>query len=440
MIRPPDTQHYALTGAQLFEGSTEGLCAGLAVAVQDGRIAAVYALGDLPPDIPVVDLAGYTLLPGLIDVHVHSEDWHAPLFLANGVTTVRDTGCALDPVLERRRRWNAPGAAAPRLVCCGPLIDGPGPSWSPMTVFAGTPTEAAALIDQLVASGVDQIKLYARLSEPCFRAALERAHEHHKFVLAHPQDYFDARGAIEAGVDEIEHLAGFAEALWPERRALAEKWRPLWADMDRGRAGQLVDLVLEHGTWLPPTRVVWTRIATAWDPRYLNWPAQRYVPAPLRAWWDWQYPPSMPAAERLEWVRALAGMQIFTATLIERGARLLAGSDTPFVNIVPGFGLLDELDLLVECGMSPAQALVCATQRAAEALQIADQVGSLEAGKAADFVVIDGDPLTNLQALRSPAAVIRGGTWFSPAALLEQAATYAASAGLGPEPRICERY
>jgi imidazolonepropionase-like amidohydrolase len=143
---------------------------------------------------------------------------------------------------------------------------------------------------------------------------------------------------------------------------------------------------------------------------------------------------------RLEWVRALAGMQVFTAHLIERGGRIIAGSDTPFVNLLPGFGLHDELQQLVECGMSPAQALEAATRLAAEALQIGHLVGTIEPGKQADLLVVDGDPTKDIRALRRIKAVIRGGCWRDPAALLAEAAGYAATATRGDYRRISELY
>ncbi|MDQ1300581.1 MAG: Amidohydrolase family protein [Chloroflexota bacterium] len=439
-LRYPETDRYALVGATLFDGTSEDLRAGLAVQVEGAIIVRVCPPHELPEGIPVVDLTGCCVTPGLIDTHVHSEDWHAPLYLANGVTTVRDVGCALAPALARRKQWNARGAAAPRLVCCGPLLDSPGHTWRAMGSIVSTPEQAVAMVDRWVAAGVDQIKLYASLNEACFVAAVQRAHEHGKFVLAHLQDRFDARAAIAAGVDGIEHLSGFAEALWPERRAAGEGWRRLWAEPERDRVQRLVALALAHGTWLPVTRVVWHRLNAAWSPFDADHPENRYVPWPLEVWWAFNYGGTMSAGERIEWSRALAGMQLFTAALIEAGARVIPGSDAPFIKVMPGFGLHDELDLLGECGMSPAAALLAATRLAAQALGVDRLVGTIEAGKQADLLALDGDPVASLHDLRKILAVVRGGVWFRPELLLEQAARYAATAGFDDLRRFDEFY
>ena len=431
---------YVLVGGKVWDSTQGCLQSGLAVRVCAGQIIDVCPPGQVGEDVQAIDVAGLAVVPGLIDVHVHSEDWHALLFLANGVTTVRDTGCALGEILDRRRRWNAAGAVAPRLVCCGPLIDGPGDSWAPMSVIVRTPDEARQQVDRLVEAGVDQIKLYARLEWSCFLAALEQAKRHGKSVVAHLQEYGDAAQAIAADVDEIEHLSGCAEALWPERHSAREHWRKLWPDLERDRVERLVDLIVEHKTWMAITRAVWQKIGTVWDPRHADHPQLRYAPSPLRAWWDRQYPPAMDDDLRLEWIRALAGMQIFTSRLIERGGRIMAGSDTPFVNLVPGFSLHDELQLLVECGMRPSQALDAATRHAAEGLGISHLVGTIQPGKAADLLLIEGDPALDIRALARIKGVIVGGRWLDPEALLVEASEQAAIAWPRAQRRFSELY
>jgi imidazolonepropionase-like amidohydrolase len=440
LLRHPETDRYALVGAALFDSVIGDLREGLAIQVEGATIVQVCPAHELPEGIPIVDVTGCYVTPGLIDAHVHSEDWHAPLYLANGVTTVRDVGCALAAVLARRKQWNAPEAIGPRLVCCGPLLDSPGKTWPAMGSIVSSPEQAVAMVDRWVAAGVDQIKLYASLNEACFRAALQRAHEHGKLVLAHLQDCLDARAAIEAGVDGIEHLSGFAEALWPERRAAGQGWRRLWTELERDRVQRLVELVVERGAWLPVTRVVWHRLNAAWSPFDPDHPENRYVPWPLEVWWALHYGGVMAAGERVEWSRALAGMQLFTAALIEAGARVIPGSDAPFIKVMPGFGLQDELELLCECGMTPAAALTAATRLAAQALEVGHLVGTLEAGKQADLLVLAGDPVDSLRNLRKILAVVRGGVWRRPELLLAQAARHAATANFAELRRFDEFY
>ena len=409
---------YTLVGGRVWDSAQGCLVSGLAVRIGAGQIVAVCPAEKVGEDVQAIDLSGLALVPGLIDAHVHSEDWHTLFYLANGVTTVRDTGCALHEILDRRRRWNTAGAGAPRLVCCGPLIDGPGEAWAPMAVIVRTPVEAREQVDRVVDAGVDQVKLYARLEWPCFLAALDQAKRHGKVVVAHLQEHGDAAQAIMAGVDEIEHLSGCAEALWPERHSAGEHWRKLWPDLMPDRVERQVDLIVKSKTWMAITRAVWQKIGTVWDPRHADHPQLRHAPVPLREWWEHQYPSAMADDLRAEWIRALAGMQIFTSRLIERGGRIIAGSDTPFVHLMPGFSLHDELQLLVECGMRPGQALDAATRRAAEGLGIEHLAGAIEPGRAADLLVIDGDPALDIRALARIKSVILGGRWLDPAVLL----------------------
>ena len=275
---------------------------------------------ELPPDLPVVDLTGYRVTPGLIDAHVHSEDWHAPLYLANGVTAVRDVGCALATALNRRKRWNAAGAAAPRLVCCGPLLDSPGKTWRAMGSIVSTPEEAGRDGGSLGRRGRRSDQALRQPQPRLLRSGGGAGHRHGKRVIAHLQDCFDARQAIEAGIDGIEHLSGFAEALWPERRAAGEGWRRLWAEPERERVKRLVDLVVTHGTWLPITRVVWQRLNAAWTPTTRI--TRRTVTS--RGLWSC----GGPTTTAVKWPQPSGstgaapwpGMQIFTAALIEAGA------------------------------------------------------------------------------------------------------------------------
>jgi len=487
-------EEYALTNGRIF--LDDRLHDGLALHVSGERIAAVCEQAALPAHVRQVDAGGRAIVPGLIDVHVHSEEWHAPLFLANGVTTVRDVGCELNTILDRRERWNQPDAAAPRMVCCGPLLEGGGAAHTKTMLVVKTPSEGRDAVDMLVESGVDQIKLYAWLEWPTFKAILEQSQKYNKFTVAHMMNYVDARSAVEAGLNEIEHCSGCAEAFYPERGLSGELWRKLFPDQTRDQMNRLIDLLLQRGTWMAVTRVIWHKIAHEWDPRHWtenspfsvppragreatgrrtenspfsapprawreapsrqtahptfsapppSWreapsqrdhPQLRYASKPLQDWWLTRRPLEFSREYRFDWARAEGAMQIFIATLIERGARIIAGSDAPFVHVLPGFGLHEELQLLLDCGMTPAEAILAATRLAAEAIQLDAQVGSLAQGKYADCVIVDGDPTMDIRALRSIWRVMRGGTLLETAPLLAQAEQYAQTA----QPNVIKRF
>lgn len=456
-IDPPTTERlkagmdrYALANGVVFDAFTGTMLQNCVVLIEGSRIQAVCTPGDLDDEILKIDIRGKYVLPGLIDVHVHSEDWHAPLFLAKGITAVRDTGCELEAVLRRRDSWNA-SHDAPRLVCTGPLLDNPGNTWPALTQTVQTPEEGRAWVDYLVERGVDQIKTYAFLDWPFFQAVLDQAHRHGKYVLAHLGKPVNARQAIEVGVDELEHLSGVAEALYWERNQDATNWEffKLWASIDLERANRLIDLILEKGTWMAITRLVWLRLATTWDSRYQSHPQIKYTPRPLREYWETfspknqqvqRSPKDMPKPSRMDRCQQVAGMAIFTAELIRRNAKILIGTDAPFPNLLPGFSYHDETQALLECGLSEKDALQAATIAGAQALQIDHLVGTVEAGKQADLIIVEGNPLDDIQALQNIKIVIRNGRWLFPQGLIQQAAEYAQSAEPLAEKRFDDHY
>ena len=443
-------ERYALVNAGVFDARNGDLLPDRAVLIEGNRIKAVCQPGDLGEDVIQLNLRGKTVLPGLIDVHVHSEDWHAPLYLAKGITSVRDTGCELEAVLRRRAQWTS-SEDMPRLVCTGPLLDNPGNTWPALTQTVQTPDEARLWVDTLVERGVDQIKTYAVLDWSCFQAILDQAHQHGKYVVAHLGKHVNARQAIEAGLDELEHLSGIAEAVWWERNQEGASWEffKLWAAIDLERANRLIDLIQEKKTWMAVTRLVWLRLATAWDSRYRAHPQMEYTPRPLREYWETfspknqqvqRAPKGMPKPSRMDRSQQVAGMAIFTAELFRREARVLIGTDAPFPNLLPGFSYHDELQALLECGLSEKAALQAATLAGAQALQIDHLVGTIEAGKMADLIIVDGNPLEDMQALQRIDAVIRNGGWLFPQELLKKAAEYASQAEPSVEKRFDDHY
>jgi imidazolonepropionase-like amidohydrolase len=443
-----DINRYAIINGTVFDSSRGIMLENHAVIIEDKKIRAVCSPDDLSDEIMKIDIAGKFLLPGLIDVHVHSEDWHAPLFLAKGITAVRDVGCELETVLSRREKWNS-SHQAPRLVCTGPLIDNPGNTWPATTSIVHTPQESRKRIDYLVERGVDQIKTYAFLDWPCFEAALDQAHQHNMFVLAHLGKHVNAHQAIEAGLDELEHLSGIAEALSWERNKEASNWEffKLWALIDLKKANQLIDIIEEKGTWMAVSRLVWLRLANAWDSKYQSHPQMAYTPGPLREYWETfspkkkqRSPKDMLAPSRIDRSQQVAGMAIFTAELFRRDAKILIGTDAPFPNILPGFSFHDEIQSLLECGLSEKDALQAATIAGAQALQIDHLVGTVEAGKQADLIIVNGNPLEDMRNLQNIDVVIRNGQWVFPDDLLEEAAEYAQQAKPSAKKRFDEHY
>jgi len=434
-ISMPVTEEYALVDGNLFDAHTGTVFSDKAIWVQEDRIEAVCRPADLPSDVSRISLPGHTIFPGFIDVHVHTEEWHSPLFLAKGITTVRDLGCDLESILDRRTRWSVKGAEAPRLICTGPVLDHPGNTWSAITRIVRNPAEARLAVDALVAHGVDQIKTYALLDLPTYQAIVDQAHYHGKRVISHLGKQVNARQAIEAGVDEIQHLSGVSEALWWERNDASDRWEwmQLWSELDQTRMETLIKLILDKRTRMAITRLVWLRLASGWDPRHRDHSQMEYVPAPLLKFWDQflpdkelirEYPKDIRVPTRQDRAQMVAGMAIFTTELFKRNARFLIGTDVPFLYLVPGFSFHDEIWALLECGADESAVLQAATLHGAEALEIDHLVGSIEAGKLADLVIVRGNPLADMRDLDQIEATVRDGRWYYPQELLSKARSY----------------
>lgn len=174
-----------------------------------------------------------------------------------------------------------------------------------------------------------------------------------------------------------------------------------------------------------------------------------YVPGLLCNYWETfspknqqvqRAPKDMPRPSRMDRCQQVAGMAIFIAELFRRDARILIGTDAPFPNLLPGFSYHDEIHALLECGVSEKAALQAATLAGAQAMQIDHLVGTVEGGKHADLIIVDGNPLEDIQSLQRIEVVIRDGRWLFPQELLAQAAEYARSAEPAQEKRFDDHY
>jgi len=385
-----------------------------AVLVKDGIITDVVALDEVPTDVAVQHQPQATILPGFIDTHMHFMRWKGPVFLAYGVTTVRDTGNDLEWIIQCREQW--PQHAWPRILSLGPLLDGPSP---------GHPLVARAITDQVgaveavretLAAGVDGIKLYAAMVPEWIAAMVRESHAAGRKVSMHCL----AHGVLvagRAGVDEFYHHDGILADVWPER---PPGWLQVWGDPGFAstwdRQQTVADAIAQMGLTATPTLAYWDsqwrmRGAVGSTPE-----EERYMPAELFKW----SAAKLDVAAAETWRRALDAAQRFTGLLLERGVPMLAGSDTPCGGILPGQSLWRELELLVASGMSPEQALRSATSAAADFLE-RPELGRLRRGAVADLICVRGNPLRGIPALPELKWVVQSGVAHRPSELLESA-------------------
>lgn len=419
---PGSLELWALVpGLGVWDGIAERPQPGTALLIRGERVTAVVPATQVRGISRVVEAANCTAIPGLIDAHVHISAAMGPAFLAAGVTTIRDTGNQLGWILERRRAHAADPAVGPTILCCGHALDysdPPPPLWNYMVREHSTADELAASVEEHVAAGVDQIKLYARLDKEMLAVGAGAAKRHSKFVLAHLGGQAQVGGAFgladftdaaAAGVDEFEHLVGLDTA---------------WREAEDSEIEAEVEALFRTGLILDPTLLVWQRYSGILDNALRHDERRRWVhPGLLGTWagFNWNTLDETFHASRRRLRLAMAPLQRFLKVAHARGVTVALGTDTPFPHEIPGFAVHDELALYVDAGLRPVDALKCATATNARVLGIEADVGTLGEGMIADISVVRGDPTTDIFAVGRVECVVHRGQLMRPAGLFEDA-------------------
>jgi imidazolonepropionase-like amidohydrolase len=394
---PNPNQLVAILGATLVDGRGGAPVRDSAVIVRGERIIDAGPRGSVrvPAGAEVFDAKGLTLLPGLIDAHFHldGDDGLPALFLSHGVTALRDPGQWVEAYETVRRS----SVQVPRLFLTGPHIDSP-PAAYPADSFVVRDAEEARLaVERFADGGASAIKIYFRLPVGLIAAVNEAAHARGLPTTAH-LEIVDATDAVRAGVDGIEHVTSFGTALLPPREA--EKYRQavladnaarregryaVWgaADLEGARARSLIALLAGRGTYVSPTLAIFERRAGDKDTTEVH-------------------------------LRGFKKMLDFTGRARRAGVRVVVGSHSAVPHAQRGWAYQRELELLVEAGLTPSEVIVAATLENARFFRVEDRIGSVERGKLADLLLVEGDPLSDVRAMRNVRRVMLGGRWVAP--------------------------
>jgi imidazolonepropionase-like amidohydrolase len=405
------------------------------VVLSGGRIADVGRSADvrIPRGAQVVDGSGKFLIPGLWDMHVHMVfgDWFPqsreitlPLFVANGVTGVRDMGGELD-VLQRWRREITQGKLlGPRIVTSGPMLDGPKPRF-PSSVAVASPEDGRKAVDDLKRRGADFIKLQSLMSRESYFAIAGEAKKQAIVFAGHVPDAIRAMEASNAGQKSIEHLTGVFEGCSTVEDELLKGPKGLkrfLETFDDTKAAALIAVFAKNRTWQAPT-LVWERGGNLLDQRDLQHDSRaRYVPASWKNGTWRRFTEDIlkdQANDDLETRQRFVAKELEVVRAMHRASMpFLAGTDTAAgVYVFPGFSLHEELQLLVQAGFTPLEALQCATRNPAEYLRKLGEMGTVEKGKVADLVLLDANPLDDIANTQRIAGVIAAGRYLSRADL-----------------------
>jgi len=386
--------------------------AGRTLTIENGQIAAITAN---PYTISAPEagtrFSGFYVLPGLIDMHVHQMPLEAELygllFLAHGVTTVRNTGDFSGTILKKRQQLRNGEHPGPRLFACGPIIDGDPPFWPDSRVVRNG-TEAQMAVDEVATAGVDCVKVYGRLSGELLATVREAATRHKLPVVGHiPM----AVPFEKAHITDVQHLTGvpLRTTNHPDESRLAQfaAWAAAWRVLDEARIHFIVRTSVEQGLFHTPTLVAWAQMGRLRD--YLTLhddPTARLLPRWYREVLWRPREASLPAFDDIG--AAVPKMKTVVRRLYKAGVRIHAGSDTPNPFVVPGRSLHEELHHLVDAGLTPEEVWVAATRWAGETLGM-PKLGTVQEGAPADFLLFREDPTRDLAALSTLEAIVAQG-------------------------------
>jgi hypothetical protein len=441
-----------IRGGSVFDPISGKLLPNRTVVIEGDRIAGVWSPERTVPDgAHVIDATGKYLIPGLIDAHVHlvhvldfahvTGDEIFPLFLAAGVTTVRDAGDSIVAEKLLARYAEAHPSLAPRVFLASPLIDSDPPYHRDVGWALADPAKVPAFVEDMSSWGVRTLKLYVGTERPVGRRIIEEGHLHGMVVTAHLGNY-RAQDAVADGIDCLEHISSVFDYSFPPRptgpqedatKSATESRRESLRrsaelDLNNPVARDLVAEIVQHHVFIDPTLVVFRNMILLSDAReiYAN-PDNNTVPERLRKFWP-QYIEendgidSSPETVNLR-MKVQAKYEELTGIMYAAGVPLLAGTDAPEPFTPPGLSLLQELELLVKSGLPPAAVLASATIQNAQSLREANQLGSIEEGKFADLVILDANPLADIRNTRKIYRVIRGGNISDPRELLKMVPT-----------------
>jgi hypothetical protein len=405
------------------------------VLIRGAHVQKVASHIPTPRRAQVIPGRGKFLIPGLWDMHVHiwDVDLAFPLLVANGVTGVRNMGGHPDELMLWRKDLREGKRLGPRLIACGPVIDGDPPIHPDHSVVVQNPQEARATVDRLQAEGWDFLKVYDNLPRNAYFALADEAKRKHIPFVGHVPLSVTAAEASGAGQKSIEHFEGIDYAVSPLgedfRRArlegigkppqpgammkmpmhIANELDQLAATYDPQRTQVLFAEFKQNGTWQVPTLTIKRVFASIGDPVRDRDERLKYVSRQQRD--DWEHNPivhtDLPAYVAAR-KHSFEEMMRITREAHEAGVRFLAGTDSGGPYLYYGFSLHDELGLLVDAGFTPLQALRAATRDAAEFLGLED-TGTIESGKRADLVLLDANPLADIHNTQKIDAVILGG-------------------------------
>lgn len=434
----------AITGGTVLDVRTGEKVINATILVEDDTIIEVGSSSevDVPPSAKRIDARNKVILPGLIEMHTHVTGYGGllplDLFLAKGVTTVRDVGGNVTELKLLRDNLSSGDTEGPRLFFCGPILDGNPPLWPEDSFIVDTPKRARSAVQFLADQDVDCIKVYNSITEQVLEAIVDEASVRRLPVIGHVPRTMTMTGAVTTGLRGLEHVRITGKELLSQEEAAqidvmpyAKRETLLWQrfDLESEPMRRLVQLLVDSKVFLDPTLVVAEDTFVLDTSEQMGHPDNRHLPDELYAAWKAEWteflensevmtvPPELKEAAILGFEKRKG----FVGMCARAGVTIVAGTDGPsFGTLLPGFAIHRELQMLVDAGLTSLQAIQAATVNAAQAIGQENTLGTVEPGKWADLLILDGDPLADIKKIATIRWVIQGGKIYEPSRILHE--------------------
>jgi imidazolonepropionase-like amidohydrolase len=419
-VSASDAGTTVLLGGTLIDGTGSAPIPDSAIVMKKGRILAAgpRSTMKIPKHATIVDVRGQTILPGLWDMHAHFEqvEW-GPIYLAAGVTTVRDCGNEFEFITAVRDAIAAGRGLGPRLLLAG-IVDGTGPLALGVQ-RVDTPEQARMWADRYHDAGFQQMKIYSSVKLEEVKIIADEAHRLGMTVTGHVPEGLNAYQVIEAGQDQINHIGYVTDIMHaplpPDADRKARRQAVLDTDVASPEAQKAISFLKAHGTVIDPTIALseFFTATTVKPPASFEPGVEKVAPELVE-----QLADVGPPSERSDVMEKVFQKDLQVVGALHRaGVPIVAGTD----QTVPGHSLHREIELYVQAGFSPMEAIQAATIVPARVMKLDKETGTVEAGKRADLIVIDGDPLADIHNTRNVELVIAAGKMYNSADLWRSA-------------------
>ena len=385
----------AIKGGTVYDVVNEKTIPDAVVLIENGIIKKVGKSGEvsIPAGAKIIDATGKMIFPGLWDMHAHFEqaEW-GPAYLAAGVTTVRDCGNEFDFINAIKEAIDGGRGIGPLILKAG-IIDGKG-TRSLGIIQADTKEEAIKEVDRYKNNGFVQIKIYSSVKPAIVKAICDEAHKLGLTVTGHIPNGMTLQAGVDSGMDMVNHVQYVY--------SIMKYNKDRFVDFQNDTTIAVIDFIKQHHVVIDPTLGVFEMsFRSTKDDITAIEPAFYTLPLPLQALLkDF----GMPPAKAEQYKSYYQSMVAIVKKLHDAGVTIVAGTDQGF----PGFSVPRELELYVQSGLTPADAIQTATIIPARVMKLDNTTGSIEEGKQADIIIVDGDPLKNIRDIRNVTIVIKG--------------------------------